>query len=206
MRQQSRCRILLVETGCRFFRGRFRLRPISNRPAGYLDVDHVESGRFMLKSVSVRSIRGAIAAVFVVVVAGCGGGGPQFTLTPVSGKVTLDDQPLVGARVMFVPIATDPTSVKEALPPSSGFTDEQGHYTVATFQGQPGAVAGDHRVVVSKMTTPDGKPLTADIKDPALLGPIKESIPVKYSDPMGSELKVIVGFDAEEHDFALKSK
>lgn len=152
-----------------------------------------------------RCLSGAVAVVFVVVVSGCGGS-PGHTLTSISGTVTMDDQPLVGARIMFVPTNPDKSAPKEALPASSGFTDEQGHYTLATFQGQSGVVAGDHRVVVSKMTTPDGKPLTADIKDPALLGPIKESIPTKYSDPAASELKANVGFETDEINFTLKSK
>lgn len=143
--------------------------------------------------------------VLVMAGAGCGGSAPVL-LTAVSGTVTLDGKPLSGARIMFVPISSDPSSAKEALPPSSGFTDDEGRYTVATFQGQAGAAAGDHRVVVSKMATPDGKPLTSDIKDPALLGPIKETVPHKYSDPAGSELKASVGFEPEELNFELKSK
>jgi hypothetical protein len=136
---------------------------------------------------------------------GCGGS-QKVQLTQVKGKVTLDGTALAGARVVFAPVATNPTDLSEALPASSGFTDDSGEYTVATFQGQSGAAVGDHRVFISKMLTPDGKPLPPDVKDPALLGVLKEQIPGKYSDPNGSELKASVGFEAEEFNFDLKTK
>ncbi len=72
-----------------------------------------------------------------VIVAGCGKKGP--VLAPVSGKVTLDGNPLPHVIVTFSPNGGGVAS--------SGVTNEQGVYLLACQLGQ-GAVVGKHRVSI----------------------------------------------------------
>ena len=67
---------------------------------------------------------------------GCGRSGPE--LAPVSGRVTLDGQPLSGARLMFQPEATGS--------PSYGATDRDGLYELGYKRGVNGAMIGWHIV------------------------------------------------------------
>lgn len=84
--------------------------------------------------------------------AGCSRG-PRFA--DVEGRITLNGRPLPDMEVLFLP---DP---KEGTlgPPSSGYTDEKGHYQLATNKGQRGAVVGTHRVCVRDLTTLPTPPL-----------------------------------------------
>lgn len=81
--------------------------------------------------------------MLVVFVAGCGGG--EFQISPVSGTVTFDDQPLAGAEVIFAPVEGDTINVG---PASIGTTDAEGRYSLATIRGQQGAIVTKHRVSV----------------------------------------------------------
>jgi hypothetical protein len=83
---------------------------------------------------------------------GCGGGNDK--LYPVSGQVTVGDQPAVGAVVTFIPNnASQDGSVSFGV----GTCDEQGNFTAMT-SGQPGMCVGSYTVTV---VWPDPKkPLT----------------------------------------------
>jgi hypothetical protein len=72
---------------------------------------------------------------------GCGG---SDGLVPVSGKVTVDGQPLAGVRVVFNPLATS-----DNLSPgtwSSGLTNAEGEFTLVNKNRKEGAVIGSHAV------------------------------------------------------------
>lgn len=76
---------------------------------------------------------------------GCSNSPP---LTEVSGKVTMNGQPLKNVRVDFHP---DPDQGTRGSG-SSGTTDENGNFTLTyTAGGQRGAVIGHHRVIVSDL-------------------------------------------------------
>lgn len=77
---------------------------------------------------------------------GCGGG-EDFDLVPVSGRVTLDGQGLAGARVLFNPTISG--GGINAGPGSVGETDADGNFTLKTFDDQPGAVVGRHYISIS---------------------------------------------------------
>ncbi|MBN1853410.1 MAG: hypothetical protein JW829_11825 [Pirellulales bacterium] len=67
-----------------------------------------------------------------------------YVLAPVSGKVTLNGEPLVGGRVTL-----QPTGGSETPGPGSiGDTDAQGAYVLKTIHDEPGAVVGRHRVSI----------------------------------------------------------
>lgn len=87
-----------------------------------------------------------LSMVLACVLSGCGGGA-SYELVPVSGRVTLDGQPLANARVSFQP-ARDQT---DTGPGSSGVTDAEGKYvlSVAGETETAGAVPGKHMVTIS---------------------------------------------------------
>ncbi len=73
---------------------------------------------------------------------GCSNG---YQIASVSGHVLMDNRPLANAEVRFQP--TD----SKGFPYSTSFTDDQGNYTLHLENGSdtPGAVVGEHRVVIS---------------------------------------------------------
>jgi hypothetical protein len=84
-----------------------------------------------------------MALSFVLLIAaGCGGG---LNTAPVTGVITLDDEPLPNASVTFTPNTGDDTA-----PTSNGRTDADGHYTLTvTVSGEEGAVIGNHFVTIA---------------------------------------------------------
>lgn len=82
--------------------------------------------------------------LLVLLVAGCGSG--EFQITNVSGTVTFDDEPLVGAEVVFAPMGE--ADAIDVGPVSVGTTDAEGRYSLTTIRGQKGAVVTKHRVSV----------------------------------------------------------
>jgi hypothetical protein len=154
--------------------------------------------------------------VLSLTVAGCGGGGADLPdLGTVSGKVTMDGQPLAGAVVIFTPVS-GPGS-------STGVADEAGEYKLV-FRQAIGAVVGSHKVSISKRkaedlslhdqqagTGPDAPAAAAPVagghgqnagdagatRDPA------ETIAAKYND--ATELTADVKSGDNSIDFALTS-
>lgn len=114
-------------------------------------------------SVLKATTLGLAASVFL---AGCGGAdGPP--LGAVSGRVTLDGQPLANAVVKFQPADAEGTY-------SAGRTDENGYYQLRFTRDRNGALVGSHRVSVST-AAPDAED---DHGNPR---PVPERIPVQYN-------------------------
>jgi hypothetical protein len=87
----------------------------------------------------------AIGAFFI---AGCGGA----KIFPVTGKVTLKGgKPLAGALVEFETTQADGKRVT-----ARGETKEDGSYSLETPELGAGAVAGEHKVIVSPPAYPPG--------------------------------------------------
>lgn len=129
----------------------------------------------------------AMAGVLgLIVLAGCGRG--PDNVGRVSGKVTLDGQPLAHATVMFSP--------QQAGSPSVAVTDASGQYALHYTALIPGALAGAHRVTVSTFTAgdPDADPPVARVA---------ERVPFKYN--LRSELTATVHRGRNAVDFALAS-
>lgn len=77
-----------------------------------------------------------------------------YQVAPVSGKVTLDGQPLANVTVVF-----QPSGAKAGATPGPGSTattDAQGQYTLKTIgeTSQPGAVVGPHVVSIALAQKP----------------------------------------------------
>lgn len=129
---------------------------------------------------------------------GCGPGGPE--LADVSGKVTMDGEPLDNALVTFTPV--------EGGRASSGKTDENGHYTLA-YADRMGAVVGKHKVRVttlSEVEEKDTSQMRSDseaYKKQAMGGSasdydnatVTEPIPAKYNDQTELTFEVESGSD-----------
>lgn len=83
-------------------------------------------------------------------------------LVYVSGVVTLNNQPLAGARVEFAPTSAPGQQALENMQPSSGYTNESGEYVLYydELNGVSGALPGLHKVSI--MTASGGMyPLAA---------------------------------------------
>lgn len=99
----------------------------------------------------------------------------------VSGTITMDGQPLAGAKVTFTP--TDGR-------PVSAITDEDGTYKMGPSDKSDGVAQGQYRVTIEKGPGDEG--------DPKASGPI---VPPKYSSASGLVVEVRLG--ANVFDFAL---
>lgn len=84
-----------------------------------------------------------LSAAAVAGLAGCGRGRPP-ALGQVEGKVRLDGQPLMVARVVFQPLPAGRAS--------QGMTDASGHYRLVYLRDLSGAMIGHHEV---RITTAD---------------------------------------------------
>jgi len=96
-------------------------------------------------------------------------------LAPVSGKVTLDGQPLADATVTYIPESTK----DELAPASFGKTDGQGRYQLEVVtNGARGAIVGRHKVSV---TVREDEEIINGADASVAQQNAKRRIPVKYS-------------------------
>jgi hypothetical protein len=87
----------------------------------------------------------------LVALAGCGKG--PYEVAQVSGRVTLDGQPVAKVAVMFQPMA--PKGTMNPGPGSYGITDAEGRYTLKLVGVETsGAVVGKHKVRIENYTEP----------------------------------------------------
>ncbi|HUQ69528.1 MAG TPA: carboxypeptidase-like regulatory domain-containing protein [Planctomycetaceae bacterium] len=113
---------------------------------------------------------------------GCGGsGGKPVThpaTTPVSGTVTLKGTPVEGATVTLHPIQKGNGAF--------GVTDASGKYVLGTFETADGAVPGEYKVSIVKLSSTDGGKQPAPGEpgyDPnATPAAPKHLVPEKYTD------------------------
>lgn len=91
---------------------------------------------------NITKLTVALIATVTLALVGCGS--TDFSIAPVSGKVTCDGKPVSGIRVVFTPKPnvdnTDPG------PWSTAVTNDQGEFTLATRYDKPGAAIGKHTV------------------------------------------------------------
>lgn len=136
-----------------------------------------------------------VLGLALVLALGCG----SRKFAPVSGKVTLNGQPLAGATVSFQPIA--PEGSVEAAPGSVGKTNEKGEYTLKAATGENGAWVGQHRVIISSL---DPKVGEGDERAPRGGWPLADKVPEKYSqDPKQMLTFTVPAGGTDKADFAL---
>jgi hypothetical protein len=139
-----------------------------------------------------------VLGLALLAVLGCGSGKKY---APVSGKVTLNGQPLANATVNFQPVA--PPGSVEVAPGSSGKTNEKGEYTLTVATGEKGAWVGEHRVLISSL---DPKVGEGDERPPRGGWPMKDKVPEKYrNDPKHMLTFTVPKGGTDKADFELKS-
>lgn len=78
-----------------------------------------------------------VSFVLTSLMVGCGDGRPRRV--PVSGRVTIDGQPLTKGVVRLIP---------ENARPATGEVDSEGRYTLTTFEPGDGVIPGPCKVAV----------------------------------------------------------
>ena len=156
-----------------------------------------------MKTLTCHSLLfGASAAVLLVT--GCGGSGENLCV--VTGKITLDDTSLAGATVMFTTTGDGKGSN------ASGFTREDGTYTIQTPSGKAdgGTTEGTYIVTISKKEEKwDGKSYIVDefTNEKSQMMHASETLPKLYTSQGSSPFTVTVEPKKKNvFDFALKSR
>jgi hypothetical protein len=152
----------------------------------------------------------SVVAACALVAAGCGGNG----LVTVTGKVTLDGEPLSDATVIFVPVEG-----ANKLSTPGGRTDESGVFYLTTREINDGAMPGEYNVTVTKKELP-AKPLLnsndikdresanlflQQMKDKTAGGTIKFITPVDYADQNKTPFRSVKIPPSESLQFDLRS-
>src|SRR3954453_22377178 len=108
-----------------------RRRPPSPPGRRETAMDRPPAGRLLLALVALCGLPGC--------------GADPYAMAPVSGRVTVDGQPVAGLRVSFEPIGGRHRPLPG--PDSTAVTDADGRYTLSTTDaGRRGAVVGPCRV------------------------------------------------------------
>jgi hypothetical protein len=144
---------------------------------------------------------GWLIPLLLMTVVGCGGGNGTIEapeLVPISGKVLLDGKPLAAAQVFFLPKATTGGQVCYAS------TAEDGSFALKYVNGDEGCPRGEFVMQVSKLLTPDGKPIpegqtAADVA-------AVDIIPLRYKDPDAPMNSVTITGPKSDFQIALKSR
>ena len=100
--------------------------------------------------VSFRVFLTSIALLAIVgLTSGCDGGKEaKYPVHEATGTVTYQDKPLANARVMFYPS-------NSSLQAAHGVTDEDGRFSLTTFNPNDGAGVGSYKVSIKKMEQGD---------------------------------------------------
>jgi hypothetical protein len=144
------------------------------------------------------------AWLLMLSLAGCGGGGAKGVpknYVPVSGVVTFNDEPLVGATVQFNP---DASMGQDAGAMGYGITDETGRYE-AMYRGEKeGIPPGTYKITLMHYAMPNGDPPPKDMS-PTDAGAIA-TLPPVYSDLTETPLTVVITGEGGTQDFKLQGK
>ena len=143
-------------------------------------------------SPALHSLPVPLLVLVSLVAAGCGGSA-DGKLAPVKGTVSLDGEPLAGARVEFDPAPEEVVRGKSTGSASYGMTDSSGRYTLQYTHEQQGALIGKHTV---RITT---RAMTVDADGKEV--PAPERLPPKYH--LNSELTAEVTPGSNTFDFPL---
>lgn len=126
----------------------------------------------MKRLISHYSVCFILAIQVLPVVTGCSGGGPVATYT-VTGSVKLPDgTPLAGGRMLLRPDENSKYSAR-------GEIAEDGTFTLTTFKVGDGAIAGNHRVMISPpiaRESLDAVATRSSRRAPAMIDPRYESL------------------------------
>lgn len=160
---------------------------------------------------SHQRVLAGVLSVLVLFSGGCGGK-TRPKIIPVSGKVTYKGQPVSGAVVSFMGESSPRSAV--------GKTNEQGEFTLTTYDSNDGAPVGKHAVSISKpVKSAEGDSLdgadsgkkTAQMmmqgasvrtKPKKAQSFVDSSIPVRYANPKDTGLSFEV-IEGDENKFTI---
>jgi len=134
---------------------------------------------------------------------GCQPGGAKERTYPVTGVVTLNNEPVADAAVTFHPAGSGKLAV--------GKTDAAGKFSLTTTEtGQSGAVPGRYRVTVAKYVSPDQPAAAApsgeyrEQETETTPAPAQNVLPANYADPSTSGFEVEVKVGENSFTFSLE--
>jgi hypothetical protein len=137
-----------------------------------------------------------ITVLLLVIGLGCDRG-PR--LVQADGIVKYKNAVIPGADVVFVPDADGQ--------PAIGRTDEQGHFTLMT-SGRPGAMIGAYKVSITaarpKRAVSEAEAVAMSSEQ--IAANREDLVPVKYNNPVSSELTATVTKDAAANKFEFDLK
>ncbi len=105
---------------------------------------------------TIQRTLAAIALLAVTGLVGCSESGPD--LEGVTGTITKNGVPFVGAQLEFYPVGPGAASY--------GKSDEDGNFKLRYSTGRPGAVIGDHNVTVIGGSTNGAEVEEEVVEDP----------------------------------------
>jgi hypothetical protein len=122
--------------------------------------------------------------IVCAVTCGCGEKSDRIVVYPVHGKVLVNGQPAVNARVVFYPKVNEVDGIPMPAPAANANAD--GVYRLESYEQNDGAPAGEYTVTVS---WPEPPPENAE-----LLGVYeqKDRLRNRYSDPAKSGITATV--------------
>ena len=143
-----------------------------------------------------------------IVLTGCSNSSRPPTYR-VSGTVTMQEKPVAGAVITFVPTSNEGAA-------ASAITDSEGKYALTTWQAGDGARPGEYRVKVSKqeqatvdpskmvqnLSIEEEQKIYVESKKPC--PPAKSLVPSKYQDESSSGLSHTVPKGSSKFDIELK--
>jgi hypothetical protein len=108
------------------------------------------SASLRIHRVSLRGV--AVAVLLWTSFAGCSKA-PEVKLVPAEGIVKIKGKPAANIMVTFLPDSprTEKKRPINNVPSSSGISDDEGFFTLATAEGRNGAVIGPHKVMLVDM-------------------------------------------------------
>jgi len=152
-----------------------------------------------------RARRFWMAALLALVSAGCGSG---LDLAPVTGRVTMNGQPVPQGQISFVP---------ENGPPAIGSIAADGTYRLSTLQ-EDGALVGRHKVTIMATKVSGGSAAPATFEQElewakkgvqssgkiTIPGEVTWLVPEKFSRTQTTDLTAEVKPQENEINFDLK--
>jgi hypothetical protein len=161
--------------------------------------------RFLLSRSPILTPPYTRFATFVPLLAitlGCGTTPSGPPLVPAEGLVILDDKPLSGATITFIPQG------ETAGQAGVGTSDANGRFALSTPDlATPGVAVGTYRVLISKKINPDGTDFRPSPDQDPMLAAYKELLPPIYHDEAKSVLQAEVPAEGTKTlEFKLRSK
>lgn len=138
----------------------------------------------------------ALLVLLAVGAVGCDRG-PK--LVPARGMVKYKSAAIPGADVVFVPVSDGQTAI--------GRTDEQGRFQLAT-SGRPGVLPGAYNVAITAARNKRevSAAQAVAMSSEQISANREDLVPVKYNNPLSSELTASVAGDEKANEFVFDLK